>query len=104
MTVGSLDIARIKQAGMVIFGKTNTCELGLSPTCEPQLYGPFRNPWDPSRTQSGSSGGALAAVAARMVPIAHASDGFGSIRAPTVACGLVGLRPFRGRNLVAVAR
>ena len=97
-TVDSLHVTRIRQAGMVIFGKTNTCELGLSLTCEPQLFGPSRNPWDLSRTPSGSSGGAAAAVAARMLPIAHASDGFGSIRAPAASCGLVGLRPTRGRN------
>ena len=94
----SLHVQRIKRAGMVILGKTNTCELGLSLTCEPQLHGPSRNPWDPSRTPAGSSGGAAAAVGARMVPIAHASDGFGSIRAPAASCGLVGLRPTRGRH------
>ncbi len=94
----SLHVTRIKQAGMVILGKTNTCELGLSLTCEPQLHGPSRNPWDLSRTPAGSSGGAAAAVGARMVPIAHASDGFGSIRAPAASCGLVGLRPSRGRH------
>jgi amidase len=98
MSVDSLHVTRIKQAGMVIFGKSNTCELGLSLTCEPQLYGPSHNPWDLSRTPSGSSGGAAAAVGARMLPIAHASDGFGSIRGPAASCGLVGLRPTRGRN------
>ena len=98
MPVDSLHVTRIKQAGMVIFGKTNTCELGLSLTCEPQLDGPTRNPWDHTRTASGSSGGAAAAVGSRMLPIAHASDGFGSIRAPAASCGLVGLRPTRGRN------
>lgn len=98
MTTDSLHVTRLKQAGMVIFGKTNTCEIGLSLTCEPQLHGPSRNPWDPSRTPSGSSGGASAAVGARMLPIAHASDGFGSIRGPAAACGLVGLRPTRARN------
>ena len=94
----SLHVTRLKGAGLVIFGKSNTCELGLSLTCEPRLHGPSHNPWDLSRTPSGSSGGAAAAVASRMLPIAHASDGFGSIRAPAAACGLVGLRPTRGRN------
>ena len=98
MTTDSLHVTRLKRAGMVIFGKSNTCEIGLSLTCEPQLHGPSRNPWDPTRTPSGSSGGASAAVGARMLPIAHASDGFGSIRGPAAACGLVGLRPTRARN------
>ena len=98
MTADSLHVTRIKAAGMVIFGKSNTCEIGLSLTCEPQLHGTSRNPWDLTRTPSGSSGGASAAVGARMLPIAHASDGFGSIRGPAAACGLVGLRPTRARN------
>src|SRR5690606_24120547 len=80
---------------------TNTCELGLSLTCEPQLYGPTRNPWDPTRISGGSSGGAAAAVGARIVPAAHGSDGFGSIRAPAACCGLVGLKPTRARNTMA---
>ena len=91
-------VKRLKRAGLVIFGRTNTCELGLSLTCEPQLHGPTRNPWDVTRISGGSSGGAAAAVAARMLPIAHASDGFGSIRAPAACCGLVGLKPTRNRN------
>jgi amidase len=94
-------VARLKRAGLVIFGRTNTCELGLSLTCEPQLHGPTRNPWDPTRISGGSSGGAAAAVGARMLPMAHASDGFGSIRAPAACCGLVGLKPTRGRNTMA---
>jgi Asp-tRNA(Asn)/Glu-tRNA(Gln) amidotransferase A subunit family amidase len=94
-------VKRLKRAGLVIFGKTNTCELGLSLTCEPQFYGPTRNPWDPARLSGGSSGGAAAAVAARMLPLAHGSDGFGSIRAPAACCGLVGLKPTRGRNTMA---
>ena len=98
MTTDSLHVTRLKTAGMVIFGKSNTCEIGLSLTCEPRLHGTSRNPWDPTRTPSGSSGGASAAVGARMLPIAHASDGFGSIRGPAAACGLVGLRPTRARN------
>src|SRR5512132_778127 len=100
-TADSEHVKRLKQAGLVIFGRTNTCELGLSLTCEPQLYGPTRNPWDPTRISGGSSGGAAAAVGARILPIAHASDGFGSIRAPASCCGLVGLKPTRGRNTMA---
>jgi amidase len=94
-------VARLKRAGLVVFGRTSTCELGLSLTCEPQLYGATRNPWDPSRISGGSSGGAAAATGARIVPIAHASDGFGSIRAPAACCGLVGLKPTRARNTMA---
>ncbi len=102
-TEDSLHVTRLKQAGMVIYGMTSSCEMGLSLTCEPQLHGPSRNPWDLERTPAGSSGGAGAAVAARMLPIAHASDGFGSIRAPAASCGLVGLRPTRARNTLAPA-
>ena len=94
-------VARLKRAGLVIFGRTNTCELGLSLTCEPQMHGPTRNPWDLTRISGGSSGGAAAAVGARMLPMAHATDGFGSIRAPAACCGLVGLKPTRGRNTMA---
>jgi Asp-tRNA(Asn)/Glu-tRNA(Gln) amidotransferase A subunit family amidase len=94
-------VRRLKRTGLVIFGRTNTCELGLSLTCEPRLYGPTRNPWDPTRISGGSSGGAAAAVGARMVPMAHATDGFGSIRAPAACCGLVGLKPSRARNTMA---
>jgi amidase len=94
-------VARLKRAGLVIFGRTSTCELGLSLTCEPQLYGPTKNPWDPTRISGGSSGGAAAATGARIVPMAHASDGFGSIRAPAACCGLVGLKPTRARNTMA---
>jgi amidase len=94
-------VARLKRAGLVIFGRTNTCELGLSLTCEPQLYGPTRNPWNPGRISGGSSGGAAAATGARIVPMAHATDGFGSIRAPAACCGVVGLKPTRGRNTMA---
>jgi amidase len=97
----SEQVKRLKRAGLVIFGKTNTCELGLSLTCEPQFHGPTRNPWDLTRISGGSSGGAAAAVGTRMLPAAHGSDGFGSIRAPAACCGLVGLKPTRGRNTMA---
>ena len=89
--------AAYRAAGLVIFGKTNTPELGLEPITEPKMFGPTRNPWDPSRTSGGSSGGAAAAVAAGVVPAAHASDGGGSIRIPAACCGLFGLKPSRGR-------
>jgi amidase len=89
-------VKRLKRAGLVIFGRTNTCELGLSLTCEPRLYGPTRNPWDTTRISGGSSGGAAAAVGARMLPIAHASDGFGSIRAPRPAAAWSASSPLAG--------
>ncbi len=89
---------RYRQAGLVIFGKTNTPELGLTNVTEPELFGPSRNPWNLDRTPSGSSGGSAAAVAARIVPAANANDGGGSIRTPASNCGLVGLKPSRGRN------
>jgi amidase len=97
----SEQVKRLKRVGLVIFGKTNTCELGLSLTCEPQFHGATHNPWDLTRISGGSSGGAAAAVGARMLPVAHGSDGFGSIRAPAACCGLVGLKPTRGRNTMA---
>ena len=100
-TADSEHVARLKRAGLVFFGRTNSCEVGLSLTCEPRQYGPTRSPWDRARISGGSSGGAAAAVGARMVPMAHASDGFGSIRAPAACCGLVGLKPTRGRNTFA---
>jgi len=92
---------RIRQAGFINLGRTNTPEFGVLATTEPVAWGPTRNPWDPTRTPAGSSGGAGAAVAALMTPVAHGSDGGGSIRNPAAACGLVGLKPSRGRLSLA---
>jgi amidase len=88
---------RLERAGFVIVGKTNTPELGLMTTTEPEAYGPARNPWATNRSTGGSSGGSGAAVASGMVPVGHAGDGGGSIRIPASHCGLFGLKPSRGR-------
>src|SRR5205823_10674115 len=91
-------VVRLRRAGVIILGKTNTPEFGMAPTTEPILFGPTRNPWDTDRSTSGSSGGSAAAVASGMVAAAHASDLGGSIRYPASACGLFGLKPTRARN------
>jgi amidase len=91
-------VVRQKRAGLIILGKTNTPEVGILPTCESHLLGPCKNPWNAEHSTGGSSGGSAAAVASGMVPLAHASDGGGSIRIPAACCGLFGLKPTRARN------
>jgi amidase len=92
---------KFREAGFVILGRTNTPELGILPTTEPVAYGATRNPWNVERSTGGSSGGSAAAVAAGIVAAAHANDGGGSIRIPASHCGLVGLKPSRGRVSLA---
>lgn len=96
-------VKRMLNAGLVIFGKTNAPELGLKGVTDPLAFGRSNNPWDLRRTPGGSSGGSAAAVAAGVVPMAAGNDGGGSIRIPAACCGLVGLKPSRGRVSVGPA-
>ena len=95
---------RFLNTGVTIFGKSSSPEFGLMPTTESRLFGPTRNPWNPAHSSGGSSGGAGAAVAARILPVAHASDGGGSIRIPASASGVFGLKPSRARNPIGPDR
>jgi Asp-tRNA(Asn)/Glu-tRNA(Gln) amidotransferase A subunit family amidase len=97
----SAAIARMRRAGLVIVGRTNTSEFGLAPTTEPAYGGATLNPWRKGLSPGGSSGGSAAVVAARGLPMAHATDGGGSIRIPAALCGLFGLKPSRGRVSLA---
>src|SRR6202166_4294132 len=89
---------RFLAAGVTIFGKSSTPEFGMMPTTESRLFGPTRNPWNPAQSSRGSAGGACARVAARILPVTHASDGGGSIRIPASASGVFGLKPPRAGN------
>jgi len=91
-------VSRYRASGAVLLGKTNTPEFGITGTTESARLGPCRNPWNPDHIAGGSSGGSASAVAAGIVPLAHASDGLGSIRIPAACCGLVGLKITRDRN------
>ena len=94
-------VRRCKQAGLVFMGRSSSPEFGLSPNTEPRLYGACKNPWNVAHSAGGSSGGAAAAVSAGILPVAHATDGGGSIRIPAAQCGLFGLKPSRGRVSLA---
>ena len=94
-------VRRCKEAGLIIIGRSSSPEFGLNPNTEPRLYGPCRNPWQLGRSAGGSSGGAAATVVAGILPVAHATDGGGSIRIPAAQCGVFGLKPSRGRVSLA---
>ncbi|HEX7775540.1 MAG TPA: amidase family protein, partial [Parvibaculum sp.] len=94
----SLLTTRFRDAGVIPFGKTNTPEYGITGTTESAFLGPCRSPWNTNHIAGGSSGGAASATAAGIVPLAHASDGLGSIRIPAACCGLVGMKVTRDRN------
>ena len=100
-TADSVAVARMRRAGLVIVGRSNTSEFGLAPTTEPAFGGATVNPWRKDLSPGGSSGGSAAVVAARGLPMAHATDGGGSIRIPAALCGLFGLKPSRGRVSLA---
>ena len=100
-TKNSIIVDRFEAAGVQTIGKSNSPEFGIMGVTEPKIWGPCRNPWNLERTPGGSSGGASSAVSARIVPIAHAGDGGGSIRIPASACGLFGIKPTRGRVSMA---